>query len=386
MAGSAFIFAPTASDPSGGSLTFSIQNAPAWAQFNTLSGQLDGTPSSANVGTYANIKISVSDGTASASLEPFSITVTAASTAGVTLSQQYPGDVGMASDPSVVWMENFEEGSVSAVLARYDTYDDQAGMALIADHPPSSSGSYSMQFTSGGANPATHLYKSFGGGYDELYFRYYVKYIGDGPWHHSGLWFGGYNPALTYPDPRAGLRPAGNDLFSIGLEPFSVFANMQMDFYAYWMGMHSWKSAPTGAPGDYYGNSFVHDAEFRMQSDAWVCYEVHLKLNPDPTSGTGAILEVWENDNLIRRFDDTGPYGYWVADKFCPSDADGTECTTYRPANPALALLNQQWRSTTALKINYFWPQNYNTASTNSSLLFDDMVVATQRIGCTVKK
>jgi hypothetical protein len=49
-------------------------------------------------------------------------------------------------------------------------------------------------------------------------------------------------------------------------------------------------------------------------------------------------------------------------------------------------ILAQQWRSTSALKINYFWPQNYNTAGITSSLLLDDMVVATQRIGCTVKR
>jgi hypothetical protein len=43
-------------------------------------------------------------------------------------------------------------------------------------------------------------------------------------------------------------------------------------------------------------------------------------------------------------------------------------------------------RSTAALKINYIWPQNDNDSSTKSSLLLDDMVVAKQRIGCTVKK
>ena len=97
------------------------------------------------------------------------------------------------------------------------------------------------------------------------------------------------------------------------------------------------------------------------------------------------MLEVWHNDTLIRRFDDTGPSGYWVKDKFCPNDADGSECTAYRPANPTLVPLDQRWRTTSALKINYFWPQNYNDASTNSSMLLDDMVVAKQRIGCTVK-
>jgi hypothetical protein len=285
-----------------------------------------------------------------------------------------------------VWSENFEEGSVSAVTTRYDNSTDQAGMMLVADHPTNSSGQYAIQLTAGGSNPATDFYKNFGTGYDELWFRYYAKYEGNGPWHHSGLWFGGYNPPLSYPDPHAGVKPTGSDRFSIGLEPDTEFTGVPMDFYAYWMGMHSWKSDPTGAVGDYWGNTLLHDAEFRMQSNTWICYEVHLKLNPNPANGSGAILEVWENDNLIRRFDDSGPYGYWVADKFCPSDADGSECTTYRPANPILALLDQQWRSTTALKINYFWTQNYNDASTSSSLLLDDMVVAIQRIGCIVKK
>ena len=72
-----------------------------------------------------------------------------------------------------------------------------------------------------------------------------------------------------------------------------------------------------------------------------------------------------------------------MRDKFCPDDANGPECTTYRPANPILVRLDQRWRADPALRINYFWPQNYNTASAESSLLLDDIVVATERIGCT---
>ena len=385
--GSSYSFTPTASDSGGGALSFSIQNLPSWARFSSTTGQLSGTPAASNAGTYSGITISVSDGQASAALPAFSIAVanTPPSGTATTLAQKYPGDVGIGSDPSVVWYENFAEGSVSAFTARYDSDTNPAGMSLVADHPANSPGQYAIQLTAGGSNAATDFYKSFGAGYDELWFRYYAKYEGT-DWHHSGLWFGGYNPSQLYPAPHAGVKPTGSDRFSIGLEPQTAFSGVPMDFYTYWMQMHSWKANPTGATGDYWGNTLVHDAEFRMQSDTWVCYEVHLKLNPDPTTGTGAVLEVWENDNLIRRFDDTGPFGYWVADKFCPSDADGSECTAYRPANPVLALLDQQWRSTTALKINYFWPQNYNDASTSSSLLLDDMVVARQRIGCTVKK
>ncbi|MFO1393219.1 MAG: putative Ig domain-containing protein [Steroidobacteraceae bacterium] len=74
-AGQAYSFTPTASDPDGQTLAFGIANKPSWATFSTTTGRLSGTPATANVGTYSNIVISVSDGTASATLPAFSITV-----------------------------------------------------------------------------------------------------------------------------------------------------------------------------------------------------------------------------------------------------------------------------------------------------------------------
>jgi hypothetical protein len=76
-AGSTYSFTPVATDPEGNALTYTIRNRPAWATFSATSGQLRGTPQSANTGTYSNIVISVSDGRRTASLAPFSITVTA---------------------------------------------------------------------------------------------------------------------------------------------------------------------------------------------------------------------------------------------------------------------------------------------------------------------
>ncbi len=78
VAGSAYSFAPTASDPDGNTLTFSIQNRPTWASFDTATGRLTGTPTTSQLGTFSNIAISVSDGTTAAALAPFSITVTQA--------------------------------------------------------------------------------------------------------------------------------------------------------------------------------------------------------------------------------------------------------------------------------------------------------------------
>ena len=75
MAGQAYSFQPSASDPNGDTLTFSVTNLPAWATFNASTGRLTGTPSATDVATYSNISISVSDGQASASLNAFAITV-----------------------------------------------------------------------------------------------------------------------------------------------------------------------------------------------------------------------------------------------------------------------------------------------------------------------
>jgi hypothetical protein len=73
--GQLYAFAPLASDPDGDALTFTASNVPAWATFDARSGKLYGTPANEATGVYANIGITVSDGTAKATLPAFSITV-----------------------------------------------------------------------------------------------------------------------------------------------------------------------------------------------------------------------------------------------------------------------------------------------------------------------
>ena len=89
-AGSAYAFTPTTTDPSGGTLTFSIANKPSWATFNTSSGALSGSPTSTNVGAYNSILISVSDGKSSASLPSFGISVVASTSSSATVKWTAP--------------------------------------------------------------------------------------------------------------------------------------------------------------------------------------------------------------------------------------------------------------------------------------------------------
>jgi hypothetical protein len=71
----AYSFTPTAADPEGAALSFSIVNRPTWATFDTATGRLTGTPQTGNYGRYADITIRVSDGNSSVSLPAFSIDV-----------------------------------------------------------------------------------------------------------------------------------------------------------------------------------------------------------------------------------------------------------------------------------------------------------------------
>ena len=114
-----------------------------------------------------------------------------------------------------------------------------------------------------------------------------------------------------------------------------------------------------------------------------MCIEIHLILNPSPTAGTGATLAVYKNDVLVQQYTDQGVLGYWIKDKFCPVGADGTECTDYPPPQGTQMIpLDQTYRTVGALQINYLWPQNYITSGPTGSLQFDDIVAATQRVGC----
>ncbi len=90
VAGNAYSFTPSTTDPTGAALIFSIKNAPSWASFDNATGELSGTPTPADVGTYSNITISVSDGTTSASLPSFPIAVTDNASGSVTLDWVAP--------------------------------------------------------------------------------------------------------------------------------------------------------------------------------------------------------------------------------------------------------------------------------------------------------
>lgn len=87
LVGQTLDFRPTASDPDGDPLSFTIQNRPLWATFDSNNGRLSGTPGAADVGQFTGVAISVSDGRgASANLNSFDIAVNQVAMGSATLS------------------------------------------------------------------------------------------------------------------------------------------------------------------------------------------------------------------------------------------------------------------------------------------------------------
>jgi hypothetical protein len=81
-------FKPTASDPDGDTLTFSITGQPGWASFDSKTGKLSGTPSTA--GSHGPITITASDGRSSTSLNAFTLKVDAPTLGTATVSWTPP--------------------------------------------------------------------------------------------------------------------------------------------------------------------------------------------------------------------------------------------------------------------------------------------------------
>lgn len=138
------------------------------------------------------------------------------------IASQYPGDEGIGGDARVVFIENFEEGSVEVVKGRWE---DRGGeMSLAADVPSESSGRNSLLMTHvGGKGTGSMLWrrisnKSGGWGYDQLFLRTYVKFAPDcNDIHHFGCSLGGRNPVgPKWPIGKAGIQPTGDDRFGAG--------------------------------------------------------------------------------------------------------------------------------------------------------------------------
>jgi hypothetical protein len=140
VVGDDYAFEPTASDPDGDQLTFSISNRPVWATFSVTTGRLEGTPQISHAGTFANISITASDGHALTTLAPFTIVVTPPATNRAPVISGTPMSTVEAGKPYAFTPTASDSDSQALMfsatgLPSWAGFDPQTGR--VAGTPPS---------------------------------------------------------------------------------------------------------------------------------------------------------------------------------------------------------------------------------------------------------
>ena len=132
--GDPYSFVPTAWDADGDALTFSIENKPNWASFSSGTGELSGQPALGDVGVYQNIRISVSDGTDSASLQNVDISVDQTGMLSTTLSWTAPTENQSGSPLTDLAGYKLYWGTGSGVYTNSVTIDNPSITTYVVDN------------------------------------------------------------------------------------------------------------------------------------------------------------------------------------------------------------------------------------------------------------
>ncbi len=300
------------------------------------------------------------------------------------IAAKHPGDVGIATDSDVVFAEDFEDPSLSAVTARWESVAAAEILSLSPDVPAGSSGKQSLLMRHvGGQGTGGHLYRRLPPGYDRLHVRFYVKFDPDcGPIHHF-FHVGGYNPPTPWPQGGAGQRPRGDERLSTGVEPFG--ADWRWDCYSYWSEMRG--SPPRGQT---WGNSFIRDPNLRVEKGTWTCVELMMKMNE--VGDANGEMALWIEGKLVSHLGHGFPKGRWIFDKFTPGEGGESVRWNDQEARPerfqappdGQPFDGFRWRRDEKLKLNFLWVLLYITKSPRdhvSKVWFDQIVVAKQYIG-----
>ena len=258
------------------------------------------------------------------------------------LASLYPGDEGIERDPRVLFVDDFETGSVEQIGARWGSISKKENIDLSEDVHTDSPGNRSIHIRDNG-----HLF-THPKGVDTMYARFYVKFHERTGYIHHFVHLVADRTPQPWPKGGAGETPPGNSKFSTGIEPTGRWGKFPppgvWNFYTYWHEMKTkWGSVFNGK-------------QKPIVPGRWYCVEVMLKANSSPENADGEQA-FWVDGEL---------YGHFKGFR---------------------------WRTTDKLKINSFWLLYYNTDqparhnkdpkpdSRVQEVWFDDVVVATEYIG-----
>ena len=305
-----------------------------------------------------------------------------------TIATGYPGDQGIANDSRVLFHSDFENGL--AGWTRYTKNTDQ--IAVLTDAALANSGAGYLRAQVTRTQLASDQYISANAQLDlprqvpEIYWRFYARFVGQTATPHHWVRLAAGTPDFDS-DGLANTVPAGDKGFWFDLDAHS---DGFFSFYVYWYKMRSGRcndgSATPGCAGDqgttyYYGNNFSPAGQTPFPRDTWLCVEMHAKANM--VGASDGELALWVNDVLVGEYRPGSPRGRWLRDNFFTwgqyyQDAQAFEGFDFRSSADVLF-------KRVTLDAYYERGTLPPDAPEAQVILYDDIVVATSRIGCRTR-
>jgi hypothetical protein len=233
------------------------------------------------------------------------------------IAAKHPGDVGIATDPAVIFADDFESyAKASDLNKRWDAVYQNQYVTLTTDPKNIYAGKQALQFTlpKQDAELSDATDKLVSPEQDVLYLRYYSKFMP--PYDVVGSSHNGSSISAHYfinGMATPGVKADGKNKFLANLEnwrgeaatpspgPLNIYIYHpdQRDIY----GDHLF---PTGAVLPYsatpydFGPDFVKRPDVTPELDRWYCYEYMLKANT-PGQRDGRIT-FWLDGKLLGDF------------------------------------------------------------------------------------
>jgi hypothetical protein len=313
------------------------------------------------------------------------------------LSEQYPGDQDIEGDPAVLFFDDFEAG-----WGRWNApQSDTDYLTMLADGAVAHSGSGFLRSRVTTQDLADDQYISSASWVsfervDEIYWRFHARFphvapnphhwvrvaAGDENWNSSGL---------------ANTLPAGDEGFWFD---FDINNDDVFNFYVYWHEMRSGRcndgSVEPGCEGDqgttyYYGNVFQPPNQQPYPEDEWFCIEMRAKANtPGRMDGE---LSFWIDDELVGDYRTGHPEGTWLRATFHTDGCDFSACTEPEPFEGfdfrtsdevgfKSVVLDAYYERDSSARKRQALEDRGLSVSDEQTIYYDDVVVATERIGC----
>ncbi len=317
---------------------------------------------------------------------------------GTTLSERYPGDEGIANAPTVLFADNFESG-----WGKWDgPTEDTSNLQIIEDGGRAQAGEKFLQSRVTFDDLADDMYISsstrvtLAERHDEVYWRFYARFPNVAPkphhWIRMAAGSADYNSSGL-----ANTVPGGDDGFWFDLDANN---DNSLQFYAYWYNMRSGNcndgTTTPGCEGDqghanYYGNVFRPQDQAPLPTDAWVCIEVHAKANR--VGQSDGALAFYVDGELVGDYRPNVPEGTWLRESFHAGGCEFSACETPTPfegfdfrSSPDVGFkslfLDAYYEQGSAARKRMYLEEQGLTVSTEQVVEYDDVVVASERVGC----